>query len=233
MSRRRGDVESNMAIKKKLAAVCWPRYSSFLDLINYNAKFSQWIKCHKKSMKQFPDKAALFAYLSGDIVGDAPVDYLEFGVLEGWSIRQWARLNPHPESRFFGFDSFAGLPEKWNAIFDAGAFNAGGAIPKVDDPRVQFVKGWFNDTLPEFFRTFVPRSRLVINNDSDLYSSTLYALANVDKNVSPGTIIVFDEFSSPLHEYRAWCDYLSAYKRQAKPLAFRGSHFDTVAFEFQ
>jgi len=227
------DIETTMGRWKRVAATVWPRYSAFVDLVNTNARLSQWIREHRGSMKDLPDRAALFEYLSKNVIGDQPIDYLEFGVMYGWSIRQWASLNAHPESRFFGFDSFEGLPEHWTGKFGAGSFTVGGAIPDVDDSRIQFVKGWFNETLPPFFRDFVPRNRLVINNDSDLYSSTLFTLANVDRYVSAGTVILFDEFSSPLHEYRALCDYLSAYKRSVKPLACRGNHFDTVAFEFE
>ncbi|GGC51740.1 hypothetical protein GCM10011504_32730 [Siccirubricoccus deserti] len=49
-------------------------------------------------------------------------------------------------------------------------------MPQIDDPRVSFVKGWSQETLPGFLANFTPRSRLVVHCDSDLHSSTLYAL---------------------------------------------------------
>lgn len=39
--------------------------------------------------------------------------FLEFGVLDGDSIRHWAGLNANPGSRFVGFDSFEGIPAAW------------------------------------------------------------------------------------------------------------------------
>lgn len=225
--------EASMAKKKKLAALFWPRYSLAADTINYNAKVRNWIKTYGKLVDKFPDKASLFKHLSENLIGNKPIDYLEFGVAEGRSMQRWVSLNRHPDSRFFGFDSFAGLPEKWNSTYGTGAFDAGGKIPVIDDPRVRFIKGWFNDTLPGFLLEFNPRNQLVINNDSDLYSSTLYTLTMLDKHIQTGTIILFDEFSSPLHEFKALEDYLSAYKRQVKPLGIRGGYAETVAMEFQ
>src|ERR1041385_3984451 len=123
-------IERRMGRWKRVAAALWPRYSEFLDLINQNAKMSQWIKTHGDSMKVLPDKASLFAHLSANVIGDEPIDYLEFGVMHGWSIRQWSGLNAEPQSRFFGFDSFEGLPEQWNRMFGAGSFTVGGVIPE-------------------------------------------------------------------------------------------------------
>jgi O-methyltransferase len=151
-----------------------------------------------------------------------PIDYLEFGVHKGDSIVRWAELNRNPESRFFGFDSFEGLPEDYNPSYRRGTFDTGSAEPRINDPRVSFVKGWFQRTLPGFVDGFTPRSRLVVHNDSDLYSSTLFVLTEMDRFLVPGTIIIFDEFSSPLHEFRAFHDYLSAYMRESKALAICG-----------
>ncbi|MEM3907849.1 MAG: TylF/MycF/NovP-related O-methyltransferase, partial [Nitrososphaerota archaeon] len=93
---------------------------------------------------------------------------------QGDSIQKISRLNNNPESRFFGFDSFSGLPEYWFKDFPAGPFNVGGKIPVIDDNRVNFVKGLFQDTLPDFLRTFKPRNKLIILLDADLYSSTMF-----------------------------------------------------------
>ncbi len=220
---------------KRLSSVLWPKYSALADLVNNNAKVHAWVKSCG-SVKRVGTRKELYKYLSDDIIHDTAIDYLEFGVHRGASLRDWIELNRNPDSRFIGFDSFEGLPEKWNPKMDKGRFDVGGAIPQIDDNRVNFVKGWFQHTLPGFLAEFSPRSRLVINNDSDLHSSTIYTLSQLNNILAPGTIIIFDEFNSPLHEFRAFNDYLSAFMRTAKPLVMTddGTFPATqVAFDFE
>ena len=94
------------------------------------------------------------------------IDFLEFGVYTGHSIRFWSEMNRDPQSRFIGFDSFEGLPEDWLGNYTKGTFDVGGAVPQIEDERVSFVKGWYQNTLPGFLKGFTPRSRLVVHNDS-------------------------------------------------------------------
>ncbi|MEJ2496910.1 MAG: TylF/MycF/NovP-related O-methyltransferase, partial [Sulfurovaceae bacterium] len=77
-------------------------------------------------------------------------------------------------------------------------FTTEGHMPSVNDDRVSFVKGLFQDSLPGFLKTFKPDKQLVIHNDSDLYSATLYVLTYMNNYLVPGTIIIFDEFYSVL-----------------------------------
>lgn len=218
-------------LAKKLAAKLYPRPLEFVEILNQNAKVSSWIRKHRAATPGFDGRESLYNHLSREVIGEAPIDYLEFGVREGGTMRSWLRLNAHPDSRFFGFDTFTGLPEKWGT-WDKGAFDAGGKLPEIDDDRVQFLPGLFQQTLPGFLRDFTPRSRLVINNDSDLYSSTLYVLTVLHALLVPGTIVIFDEFSSPLHEFRAFHDFLAAYMREATPIAMNIDYAIQVAFAF-
>jgi O-methyltransferase len=59
----------------------------------------------------------------------------------------------------------------------------------------------------------------VIHVDCDLYASTLYCLTTLDPVISPGTLIVLDDFFDALHVYRALTDYCAAYVGQYKILA--------------
>lgn len=203
------------SLTKAIAATLFPRYSRSVDLVNNNAKLQRWIKAVPAAVPRLSDRQALYSYLAEHMLKECAIDYLEFGVYRGDSIRAWLGLNAHKESRFIGFDSFEGLPEHWSGSFGAGAFDVGGNIPDITDNRVTFVKGWFQRTVPNFLRQFRPRSQLVIHNDSDLYSSTLYTLTQLDSIMVPGTIVIFDEFNSPLHEFRAFNDYLSSFMRTA------------------
>ena len=148
--------------------------------------------------------------------------YCEFGVYKGATIEKWANLNSDKDSLFYGFDTFAGLPETWVVFtksIEKNYFDVGGNIPKIDDDRISFIKGLFQETLPEFLEDYNNNHQLVIHNDSDLYSSTLYVLTLADKIIVPGTIIIFDEFSSILNEFRALEDYTSSYLRDYEAIA--------------
>jgi O-methyltransferase len=172
----------------------------------------------------------MYSYLSHEFFADGgkPIDYFEFGVHRGDSLRTWTTLNVNPQTRFFGFDSFEGLPEDWNEKKTKGTFGTGGKTPDISDPRVQFVVGWFQNVVPGFLKSYEPKNPLVLHNDSDLYSSTLYCLTAMNSLMPRETIVIFDEFYDALHEYRALVDYASAYMRQFKIVAAT-RRFDQVA----
>lgn len=138
---------------------------------------------------------------------DKPVLYLEFGVWQGRSIRYWSERLRHPDARFHGFDSFEGLPESWNMLFKKGLFSTDGKPPQVDDPRVEFFKGWFEDTVPKYQAP--QHDQLVINIDADLYSSTKFVLDALKGYISVGTYIYFDEFCDRNNELRAFDEFLT------------------------
>ncbi len=107
----------------------------------------------------FRDRAGMYRAIHESYIDGNAVDYLEFGVFQGDSMRQWASLNKHKDSRFFGFDSFEGLPDDWRARQGKGHFDVGGVEPRIDDPRIKFVKGWFENTIPQFAREFSTKNR--------------------------------------------------------------------------
>ena len=92
---------------------------------------------------------ALYDLAAKKIGEDAPIIYLEFGVASGRSIKKMADRLRNPQSRFIGFDSFAGLPETWLHL-PKGAFSENGRPPDIRDQRVTFVTGWFQDTVHPF-----------------------------------------------------------------------------------
>src|SRR6202030_3461768 len=102
----------------------------------------------------------------------------------------------------------------------------------LTDPRVQFVTGWFQDSLPRFLQTFEPQRPLVIHLDADLYSSTLFVLTSLAPHLVPGTVLVFDEFSSTsTSEFRAFMDYASAFRCRYRLVAHCGPYYDQVCLE--
>jgi O-methyltransferase len=143
--------------------------------------------------------------LVGGRVAERNVLYLEFGVYRGDATRYWSRLLRNTESQLHGFDSFEGLPEDWIGVDFKGRFSAGGQAPQIDDPRVRFFKGWFNQTLPDY--KLPPHEELILILDADLYSSTIFVLNTLENAIVPGTYLYFDEFSHRYEERRAFDEF--------------------------
>lgn len=160
-------------------------------------------------------KEDVFAVAASRVTRPRPL-YLEFGVWRGGSMRWWSQHLRQPDARLVGFDSFEGLPHDWKPSIPKGQFDVGGSLPCIDDPRVTFVKGWFEETLPAF--DLPQHDQLVVNIDADLYSSTATVLSHLDPHLRPGTLIYFDEF--PDGEKQAFSDALSRRNRCAVPLAY-------------
>jgi len=172
----------------------------------------------------YKDRNILYSHCHEAIVRNAPMDFFEFGVFRGDSFRQWMQLNTHSESRFFGFDSFEGLPERWEAgDMEAGHFSTDGNLPKISDPRGSFIKGFFNDSLRPFLDTYKPKNKMVIHVDADLCSSSLYAMMTMDPFIKRGTLIVFDDFG-PADEFAAFHHYTKSCMRTWKTVAARNDY---------
>ena len=208
-------------------------YSRRLHFLAELPKLHDWVQTRASGCPSFSNRFDLYRYVNDKVIDGSPINYLEFGVFQGESIRAWAETNSDPASDFVGFDTFEGVDENWEFL-DMKVFDVGGASPSISDDRVRFVKGYFQDTIPEFLRTFRPEHRLVVHCDADIYSSTLYTLAKCDEIMVPGTVVLFDEFSAVLHEFRALADYCAAFRRDYRALAGTKAddlYFDQIAIE--
>lgn len=150
--------------------------------------------------------------------------WLEFGAYDGRSTKRiaaWA-----PEKTVYGFDSFEGLPEYWTGriegVFPKGAFTLGGQVPVPEQPNIEFIKGWFKDSIPAFLELhekFNQRRKepvSFIHLDSDIYSSAKDIFDNLATRIAPGCIIVFDELlgytNYEAHEWKAWWEFVKAHQ---------------------
>jgi O-methyltransferase len=203
------------------------RYSAIVDKLNRQPLFGRFRQKHSE-VPCFPSRQKMWSFVASRVPG--AIDYLEFGVHLGESILYFADQNRAVDSRFFGFDCFTGLPEDWNSDYKRGHFDTGGRLPQTTDPRVGFVVGLFQETLPKFVSEFKPVNKIIVNIDCDLYSSALYCLTKLDAILPSGTIIMFDEFGSVLHEFRAANDYISSYRRGFKVICAH-DNFYTIAIE--
>jgi hypothetical protein len=79
------------------------------------------------------------------------------------------------------------------------------------------VKGFFEQTLPDFLDAYGKKSVAFIHVDCDLYSATKTVLAQLAPMLVEGTIIVFDEyFNYPgwqQGEYKAFAEFVSTHDR--------------------
>lgn len=144
--------------------------------------------------------------------------FLEFGVYNGESINHIASKI---KCKITGFDSFAGLPEKWRDGFVAGCFKVD-SVPKVAT-NVSLIKGWFSETLPEFCSNN-KGDLAFLHIDCDLYSSTKDIFHFLGPQIKSGTVIVFDEyFNYPGWvdgEFKAFKEFLTEYELDYEYLVF-------------
>jgi hypothetical protein len=184
-------------------------YGRIDSALNY-AYTGRWMKEHGYSPIYLLKRRRDLIAKVGNLIGDGEVLYMEFGVYRGESIKQWSQLLKNSASRLHGFDSFEGLPEEWDdhsaAALKKGHFSTQGKVPEIADSRVEFFKGWFENTLSTY--EFVESPTLVIFLDADLYSSTSHVLRTLRPHIKVGTIIYFDEFWDPHHEMKAFEEFL-------------------------
>ncbi len=148
-------------------------------------------------------------YCMETVIQDAILgDVIETGVWRGGSvIFMRAVLKAYNEKRtVWVADSFAGLPTSdaqypIDSEFDDMAMEPL-AITRATvednfrtygllDDQVQFLEGWFKDTLPS-----APIDSLsVLRLDGDMYESTIQALEALYDKVSPGGFVIVDDYN--------------------------------------
>jgi len=188
------------------------------SFIGSMASLSKWIQRHKAlgyndfySFKfDYARREQLFEYVIKQEGLDSPIDYLEFGVSKGDSFKWWTARITDPAARFYGFDTFTGLPEDWGP-FKKGDMSSGDSLPEINDNRYQFYQGLFQQTLLPFLVNFDPSRKKVIHMDADLYTATLYVLTLITPYLRPGDVIFFDEFNVPQHEFKAFTEWANSF----------------------
>ena len=136
--------------------------------------------------------------------------WLEFGVASGRTINYISKFT---DETVYGFDSFEGLPEKWRDGFDKGAFSSNGNLPIVNE-NVVLVKGWFDQTLPDFIKS-QDKKVSFIHMDADLYSSTKCILNTLKDYLDTDCVVIFDElvnypgFDKDKGELKAFYEFIT------------------------
>ncbi len=167
-----------------------------------------------------------------------PGYYLEFGVYNGESLIEAYRMLRGWITHYFGFDSFAGLPdlaqEDRIALRDMPTFHKGnftsmnrdkvaGTIVNLtgmDASLLTLTEGFFADSLKKFDSCqFAQQGECrVCYVDCDLYSSTREVLQFIEPHITTGTWILLDDYwcykGSPRHgQRRAFEEWIQSSKR--------------------
>tara|TARA_B100001059_G_C17555897_1_gene437608 strand:- start:8 stop:715 length:708 start_codon:yes stop_codon:yes gene_type:complete len=154
---------------------------------------------------------------------NSKVLYIELGVWEGYSIEYFSKLFKNKEATFHGFDTFTGMPENWRHM-DRGHYDQTGNIPKFEDDRIKLHKGMFQDTLEKFLKDIKidNDTKIIINFDCVLYTSTLFSLFKIDKYFE-NYYFIFDEFYGD--ECRAFYHFTESNKKNYELLFASESNF--------
>jgi hypothetical protein len=171
----------------------------------------------------------LYQHILDNEIKDQAINYLKFGVGNGETLNWWAKFLKNNSSRFYGFDTFQGLPEAWGPN-KKGAFSTNGIIPEIDDERKSFYPGLFQDTLTGFLPSLNKSRKNIILLDADLYSSTLFGLTTMATYLKKDDILIFDEFLAPQHEFLAYHNFCEAFPQIKLEVFAAANNYTFVAF---
>jgi hypothetical protein len=151
-----------------------------------------------------------------------PGDFIETGVMRGGTVilmRAILKAYGVTDRTVWAADSFEGLPAPdvkhypddegaaWHLrpLTEVAVDNVKRNFERYGllDDRIQFLKGWFRDTL----KTAPIKALAVLRLDGDLYESTMDALAPLYPKLSRGGFIIIDDYNLPacckaVHDYR-------------------------------
>jgi O-methyltransferase len=159
------------------------------------------------------------------IADDVPGDLIEAGVWRGGaSILMRAVLKAYADTDrvVVVADSFKGLPEsgagddpldrriRWSKFSELAVsetevranFERYGLL----DDQVQFVAGWFKDTMP----TLAGRRWALIRLDGDMYTSTMETLTALYPGLAKGGFLIVDDYGEVASARRAVDDFRQA-----------------------
>jgi hypothetical protein len=155
---------------------------------------------------------------------DVPGTIIDLGVFCGASTFTWAKLceifcPTDIKKKVYGFDTFEGFvtidkedgPLNPDEDVIPGGYNGGPSIMQDLElaqqamdcdrhlnhiSRIEFIKGDVNTTIPDFVKLKGDGLRIsLLNLDLDLYRPTYTALENFAPLMSPGGIIIVDEYA--------------------------------------
>jgi O-methyltransferase len=155
--------------------------------------------------------AALYWGLSQALGYGVPGDLVELGCNKGHTsafLQAVSEAESHLPRRLHVYDSFAGLPAP--ASVDGTAFSEGELRASVEDIEGLFRErgltlpivhpGWFDETL----EAGLPAAICFAYLDADLFDSIVIGLQALYPRLSPGAVVMIDDYCDPSVNPRAW-----------------------------
>lgn len=189
---------------------------------SYRAK----VKCLKEVNDKSLNKSDVFITFDTDIFTLAANyasegDVYEFGTYRGRTAALLSSI--FSNKKIFSFDSFKGLPEQWTKNDGPQTYNTNGQSPSLNLSNVEYVKGWYKDSLPEFFSKERNKAS-VIHIDCNLYSSTQLALEAIRPLIQESTVVILSNYYGyheyEKHEYKAFNEFIENYGIQCDLLHY-------------
>lgn len=239
MFKKLNSLAKDLVYVTRIGYIFYP-FKTFLLFLSNVSEISVWIHKNKNQVEKkdffvwkrnYDKRLQGFEFvISKYQIENAPVTYMEFGVASGASFSWWLNRLKNPETSFFGFDTFEGLPEDWGLFFKKGAMAHD--IKKFDDDRYVFIKGIFQDTLVNFInenKTIIETNRRkIIHLDADLFSATLFVLSQLYPYLNEGDVLIFDEFSVPNSEFYAVKLFQDCFYVKLKPICALNNFYQTI-----
>jgi len=158
---------------------------------------------------------------------------LEFGTNNGGSLHYFASRLP-ATMKFVGFDCFEGIPEAWDGLPASSIkgygmpaqlwsddpalkeqvlaeFRRTGKFPPPPQPNVRIEEGLFSEALTRYLKDGWPSDLRLVHMDADIYISTRPVLDTLLGPLRYRYLVLFDEFYSVNHEFRAWREFTSLF----------------------
>jgi hypothetical protein len=173
-----------------------------------------------------------FRTIEGDIV--------ECGTWKGGMIASIAKLIGK-NTKYYLFDSFAGLPEakeidgksalSWQSGNEPSFYfdncsckkeDALHALAKAEVTNFEICEGWFQDTLPNFVTS---NGISILRLDGDWYDSTITCLRDLYPKVNIGGVVIIDDYIAWDGCSRAVHDYLSEIKSASKVQSYNSVYY--------
>jgi O-methyltransferase len=205
-------------------------------------KLPKYLRIYKqfRDFTMIPPSAYVINLEVAESVNHLPGCIVECGVWRGGMVAGMAKLLG-PQRAYVLCDSFEGLPDalpidgpaalEWQRNTTSPGYHdncsadesyARAAMTKAGVPNAIILKGWFENTLPEFAP---PGPIAILRLDGDWYESTTTCLENLFCHVIPGGVILIDDYYTWDGCARAVHDYLSRHRRPERITNRRGVCF--------